>query len=312
MIHFGPEICHNLEAALQREWLETNGLGGFASSTIVGLNTRRYHSLLTAATKPPVGRLVLLAKLEETFIVDGQRFELSANQYPGVVHPQGQQYLQQFRLEPFPVFTYTVAQMELEKSVFMVHGENTTVIQYAVRPTHGDTSAGASPGPRQCQLEVRPLIACRDYHSTTHRNDALDARVQMDPGLATVAPYAGLPALRCAHDADAIDPVGDWYYNFEYAVERERGLDSVEDLFSPFVLRFDLSQRAQAAIIASTERRDIRCVTAYRQTEFVPARPTIPWALRRQPEQPRRRVPPGHRLGLADGTLPYRLSQGPR
>ena len=80
MIHFGPESCHNLEAALQREWLETNGLGGFASSTILGLNTRRYHSLLTAATKPPVGRLVLLAKLEETLIVDGQRFALSANQ----------------------------------------------------------------------------------------------------------------------------------------------------------------------------------------------------------------------------------------
>jgi len=110
MIHFGPEICHNVEAALQREWLETNGLGGFASSTILGLNTRRYHSLLTVATKPPVGRLVLLAKLEETLIVAGQRFELSANPYPGVIHPQGQQYLQQFRLDPFPVFTYTVAQ----------------------------------------------------------------------------------------------------------------------------------------------------------------------------------------------------------
>ena len=141
MIHFGPEICHNLEAALQHEWLETNGLGGFASSTILGLNTRRYHSLLTAATRPPVGRLVLLAKLEETLIVDGQRFELSANQYPGVVHPQGQQYLQHFRLEPFPVFTYAVAQIELEKSVFMVHGENTTVIQYTVRTANGDASA---------------------------------------------------------------------------------------------------------------------------------------------------------------------------
>src|SRR5205809_3473896 len=108
MIQFKPEICRDLDAALQREWLETNGLGGFASSTILGLNTWRYHSLLTAATKPPVGRLVLLAKLEETLIVDGQRFELSANQYPGVVHPQGYRYLQHFRLEPFPVWTYTI------------------------------------------------------------------------------------------------------------------------------------------------------------------------------------------------------------
>ena len=86
MIHCGPELCHNADAAVQREWLETNGLGSFASSTILGLNTRRYHSLLIAATKPPVGRLVLLTKLEETLVVDGQRFELSANQYPGVVH----------------------------------------------------------------------------------------------------------------------------------------------------------------------------------------------------------------------------------
>ena len=83
MINFDQELCGNLETALSREWLETNGLGGFASSTIVGLNTRRYHGLLTAATKPPVGRVVMLSKLEEVLIIDGRRYELSANQYPG-------------------------------------------------------------------------------------------------------------------------------------------------------------------------------------------------------------------------------------
>ena len=108
MIQFKKEICGDLDAALQREWLETNGLGGFASSTIVGLNTRRYHGLLVAATKPPVGRLVLLSKVEETLFIDGQGFELSANRYPGVVHPQGFRYLKQFRLDPFPVFTYEI------------------------------------------------------------------------------------------------------------------------------------------------------------------------------------------------------------
>src|SRR5437763_2802655 len=101
-------VCGNLETALEREWLETNGLGGFASSTIVGLNTRRYHGLLTAATRPPVGRVFLLSKLEETLLVGGQRFELSCNQYPGVVHPQGHLYLQEFRLNPFPTFVYKV------------------------------------------------------------------------------------------------------------------------------------------------------------------------------------------------------------
>src|SRR5262245_10215435 len=262
MIHFGPEICHNLEAALQREWLETNGLGGFASSTILGLNVRRYHSLLTAATKPPVGRLVLLAKLEETLILDGQRFELSANQYPGVVHQQGYQYLTHLRLEPFPVWTYTIADVELDKALFMIHGENSTVVHYTIR------SAGGPMAPGRCALEVRPLMAFRDYHSTTHRNDAFDPRVQVAPGLATVAPYAGLPTLYCAHDADAIDSTGYWYNNFEYAVERERGLDFVEDLFSPFTLRFDLSRRIQAAIISSTTLHDVGCVAAYRQAEI--------------------------------------------
>ena len=104
MIEIDQESCRNLETALSREWLETNGIGGFSSSTITGLNTRRYHGLLTAATKPPVGRLVLLSKLEETLIVDGRRYELSANQYPGVVHPEGFKYQTGFRLDPFPSF----------------------------------------------------------------------------------------------------------------------------------------------------------------------------------------------------------------
>src|SRR3989442_7373052 len=101
MIQFKPEICRDVDAALRREWLETNGLGGFSSSTIVGLNTRRYHGLLTAATKPPVGRFVLLSKLEETLVIDGRRYDLSANQYPGAVHPQGYRHLQEVRLDPF-------------------------------------------------------------------------------------------------------------------------------------------------------------------------------------------------------------------
>src|SRR5918911_655449 len=127
-----------LDYALQREWLETNGIGGFASSTLAGLNTRRYHGLLVAATRPPVGRTLLLSKLEETLVVGGRRYGLSANQYPGVVHPQGQQFMIHFRLDPFPVFTYSVKGFELEKSVVMLHGENTTCVRYALRRPTGD------------------------------------------------------------------------------------------------------------------------------------------------------------------------------
>src|SRR5437868_15342411 len=133
MIQCSKEICRNLDAASQREWLETNGLGGFASSTIAGLNTRRYHGLLVAATQPPVGRMVLLSKLEETLVIDGRRYELSANQYSGAIHPQGFNYQAGFRLDPFPVFTYEVEGLRLEKSVFMVQGQNTTVIRYELK-----------------------------------------------------------------------------------------------------------------------------------------------------------------------------------
>src|SRR5216684_1015760 len=133
MIEFAHDTLHDLAAAMSREWLETNGLGGFSSSTIIGLNTRRYHGLLTAATNPHVGRMVLLSKLEETLVLDSQRYELSANQYPGAIHPQGFQYQTGFRFDPFPVFTYQVEEIQIEKSVFMVQGENTVVVQYELR-----------------------------------------------------------------------------------------------------------------------------------------------------------------------------------
>src|SRR5947207_2227256 len=158
MIEMDQESCRNLERALSHEWLETNGIGGFASSTITGLNTRRYHGLLTAATKPPVGRIVLLSKLEETLVIGDRRYELSANQYPGTIHPRGFDYQTGFRLDPWPVFSYEVEGALLEKSVLMVHGQNTTVVHYQINASDSALTA-------QIRLEVRPLIAFRDYHS---------------------------------------------------------------------------------------------------------------------------------------------------
>lgn len=261
MIQCGPEICRHLETALQHEWLETNGLGGFASSTILGLNTRRYHGLLTAATQPPVGRLVLLSKLEATLTLDGHSFPLATNHYPGVVHPQGYQYLTRFRLDPFPIFTYRLPAGELEQTLFMVHGENSTVVHYRFQP------APQHPLPDVCRLELRALLAFRDYHSVTHANAALNATVQYVPGLVAVTPYAGLPTLYCAHNADTVDTTGWWSYNFEYAVERERGLDWHEDLFSPFALSFDLRRSGEAVVLASTTPHDVAHVPAYRAAE---------------------------------------------
>ena len=262
MIQFKRESCGDLDAAQRREWLETNGIGGFASSTIIGLNTRRYHGLLVAATKPPVGRFVLLSKLEETLVIDGQPFDLSANRYPGAVHPQGFRYLKSFCLDPFPVFTYEVEGIEIEKTVFMIHGENSTVVQYELRKNNYPES------PKNLRLEIRPLIAFRDYHGTTHANGAINGAVEESVGAVNVTPYRGLPSLHLAHNAAELRRTGDWYYNFGYDAERERGLDFSEDLFNPLLLTFDLRLRRQAAIIASTFEHNVTRAPEYRQAEI--------------------------------------------
>ena len=244
----------DFDNALQLEWLETNGLGGFASSTATGANTRRYHGLLTAATKPPVGRYVLLSKLEETVV----GVDLSCNLYPGAIHPRGFERLTSFDADPFPTFTYQVEGLRIDKRVYVIHGENTTVIEYEVT---GEAPAGAL-------LQIRPLIAFRDYHGTTHANGGINGALDLSPNQVSIEPYQGLPRLYLAHNAVDIRPLSDWYRNFEYPIERERGLDYQEDLFCPLVASFDLSQMRHAAIIASTEPHDVASLPALRENEM--------------------------------------------
>jgi predicted glycogen debranching enzyme len=202
--------------------------------------------------------------MEETLVIDGRRYDLSANRYPGVVHPQGYRLLREFRLDPFPVFVYEVDGFELEKSVFMVYGENASVIQYALRAP----ANAASPA---CTLELRPLIAFRDYHATTHENGALDPRLEVDANSVKVTPYAGLPSLYLTHSGADIQAAGYWFRNFEYDRERERGLDFREDLFNPLVLIFDLRREATASVLASTattQRPEARAVAGLRAAEI--------------------------------------------
>jgi predicted glycogen debranching enzyme len=255
-IEYGPEVLANPEASLTREWLETNGIGGFASSTIWGLNTRRYHSLLTAALKPPLGRMVLLSKLEEAVIVDGERFELSTNRYPGVLYPQGFQYLVNFRLDPFPVFRFDLGRIVIEKTVFMPHGQNTTVVQYTL-------VEGCA-----CILELRPLMAFRDHHSLTHQNAALHAGFVSDGNHVTFQPYGDLARLHLMHEQAAIEKTSCWYWNFEYDRERERGLDFTEDLFNPFLMRLRLLPGTTRSIVATTSEQLVRQAGEMREAEL--------------------------------------------
>ncbi len=258
MIQLGKDICGNLELGLRREWLETNGIGGFASATITGANTRRYHGLLTAATKPPVGRMVLLSKLEETLVIGDQRFDLSTNQYSGAIHPRGFELLTGFRLDPFPVFTFEVDGVQIEKSVFMTQGSNTTVVEYRVLN---------APRKAALRLEIRPLMAFRDYHTLTHENVALDTTLQQEPGMISLRPYHGVPRLYLAHNAAQVEAHRDWYRHFFYAIEAERGLDTSEDLFNPAIFLFEISKTQPATMIASTEPQRVANFGRYRKAE---------------------------------------------
>lgn len=243
-ISFDANICNDFAAASSREWLETNGIGGFASGTIAGSNSRRYHGLLTAATRPPLGRLTLVSKIEETVIVNGESFELSSNQYPGCVNPTGYQYLSSFRLDPFPIWTYAVGGVEIEKRVFMVHGRNSTVATYkVVSKTKGKRPA--------VSMTLRPMLAFVDYHHLQHQAPNFNGEFLKSEGSLQIQPYADMPKLHVAHNGVQVKPTGYWYSNFEYAIEQERGFDFREDLFQPFEIKFDLSK--PASVIFATD-----------------------------------------------------------
>src|SRR6184192_1879323 len=159
---FGREICGSLDIAERREWLVTNGIGGFASGTISGNLTRRYHGLLVAALHPPVARTQLVAKLEEDASYDGKDYALATNRWAnGAVEPKGYFNIEGFRLEgTTPVWRFAFADALLEKRIWMRRGENTTYVQYSLVRGRGPV-----------RLALKALVNYRDFHSSTHAGD---------------------------------------------------------------------------------------------------------------------------------------------
>lgn len=149
----------------------------------------------------------------------------------------------------------------------MIYGENTTVIIYEFRREELPQNGGAQPSPSML-FEVRPLVACRDYHSLGHENGAFNKELQVDNNLATISPYQDAPPIRFAHDADEVHPSGYWYRDFEYMRERERGFDFTEDLFNPFVLEFDAGRRSTFGVIVSTVTPDINHIEELKNQEI--------------------------------------------
>jgi predicted glycogen debranching enzyme len=221
MIKVGPEVLADLEAATSREWVLADGLGGYASSTVIGLNTRRYHGLLVAATHPPVGRMVLLSRLDETLVIGHTSYELATRAYPGVVGPRGHAWATSFVLDPLPTLSWEVpAGARLTRTVARVQGAPGTVLVYRYE--------GLGPA----VLELRPFIAYRDHHGLQRENDAIRHEVERQGDDVVLRPYEGCPPLWLRLPRARWESSGQWYRQFEYAREQERGLEAHEDLFT--------------------------------------------------------------------------------
>jgi predicted glycogen debranching enzyme len=240
-IRMDREITQDFERAAGIEWLETNGLGGWAGTTVAGAHSRRYHGLLVAAT-PAQGRTVLLSRLDEILHLGGDSYELGCNRFPGTVAPQGFQYLTSFRKDLFPVFEYEAGGIRLRKTVAAVDGENTTLVLYEVLE---------APGP--FLLSLRPFLASRDQHALTSAEDGPAPVIGFDGGLLRAHTAEEIPEVFVLVPGADFQPNPQWWYRFEYEHDRRRGFDFQEDLWMPGLFARELAAGDRLGVILSTE-----------------------------------------------------------
>ncbi|HET9270836.1 MAG TPA: amylo-alpha-1,6-glucosidase [Vicinamibacterales bacterium] len=273
-----------------REWLEPDGLGGFASGTESGIRTRRYHALLLTAATPPTGRVALVNGVEVWADTPAGSFALSAQRYePGVDHPDGATRITSFTTEPWPTWTFTLPDgTVIEHSIVVRHGQPTVSLSWRlVRPMSG------------VALRVRPLVSGRDYHALHRENGAFRFEPSCGGAVRVWSPYERLPSIHVLTNG-TYEHAPDWYRHFRYEAEYERGLDGTEDLASPGVFRFSLDDVAAEIVFAAA---------AHDETPFEPgAGATAFAAALRDCERARRAAFPSRLHRAADAYLVARGS----
>lgn len=256
-ITFSRDQCLNLETSLKQEWLDTNGLGGYASSTILNCHTRKYHGLLVAALQKPAGRYVLLSKLELSLQAGENEFHLSTNKYPGVYYPTGHKYVESFEYELIPVTTYGIGDIRLRQSIMMVRGENTVLVKLELLDSRNPVI-----------LTARPLLAYRGLHNLMRQNMYLHGQTLHSGKRHTIEPYDEMPPLHLDWSAPAVFHPGPyWCNNVEYLKELSRGYDYQEDLFCPGVFQRELHAGDSLVFRASVDSSRIPPGKAW-DTEF--------------------------------------------
>jgi len=243
VIELARSALENFESAAGREWLVTNGLGGFASGTVAGARTRRYHGLLVAALRPPVERTVLVAKLDAAVTYRGRRYPLTSNEYgDGTIDPHGYRLISSFRLEGLlPVWEFVIGDAVVEQRIAMVHGENTTLVRFTV------VRASAP-----LKFDLNPLCTYRDYHAQTGGNGWAPEVRSLGEGCEIEA-FAGARRYRLLCDQGRFERSPQWYWNYRQRRESARGLDDREDLFSPGRFDLELAEGESATVWLTTE-----------------------------------------------------------
>jgi predicted glycogen debranching enzyme len=242
------------------EWLEADGLGGFASGTVSGLRTRRYHALLLTATKPPAGRLVLVNGFDASVETANGSYAISSQQYPpDIVHPDGAKRVIEFSSEPWPLWTYLLDDgTKIAQELFAVNGASIVVLSWRML----NPAAKAT-------LLVRPFLSGRDYHAMHHENSAFQFHPEMSAKRLVWHPYQGIPGIVALHNG-SYQHQPDWYRNFVYDQERQRGLDFTEDLAAPGWFRWELGA-GEAFLIFAAEGFDADLLAPARSVEKLAA-----------------------------------------
>jgi len=233
------------------EWLEADGLGGFASGTVGGMRSRRYQALLLTATTPPEGRVVLVNGFDAWVEAPEGTFSLSSQRYaPDVIHPDGASRIEAFEFEPWPKWRFRLTdKIAVEQELFVRPGESAIFIAWRLAPVVAEDAdpgrpSSTQPGlmPPAIKLFVRPFFAGRDFHSTHHENGAFRFEPEDNGERHVWRPYDGLPAVVAFSNGHyQHDPT--WYRNFLYREEQARGLDAIEDCAAPGIFAFDLSAK---------------------------------------------------------------------
>ncbi len=245
-IKFDKTQLINLEYSLHKELVRSNRSGAFSCSTILGCNTRKYHGLLICSQPQLDGEYhVLLSKVDETVIQRDAAFNLGVNKYPGSFHPKGHKYVRDFSADIIPVVTYRVGGVVLTKETLFVTEKEMVMIRYTLKEAHSPT-----------RLRLQPYLAFRNIHMLSKRNMDLDTKYSSIPNGIRVRMYDGYPCLHMQLSKKQGEYVHapDWYNDFEYIHEKDRGYDAHEDLYLPGFFETPIRKGESIILAASTKQ----------------------------------------------------------